>query len=793
MTKKTLSMYLALGVSALAFAPVSGLAVATAQEADVEADKRLDTVVVNATKRQANEEDLPIAIETFSGAEIEGSGVVTIDDLALVSASTNIPLTAGSVQPYIRGIGSGSSGPGTYASVATYIDGVYQSDNIGLQNATLQNAESVQVLKGPQGTLYGRNATGGAILITTSSPEPGEAFNGFGQIELGDFNTRRINGGASVGLSDTFAFGVNFAVNKRDGFIENLAPGGDMDDEDGYNVSGKLVFEPTDRLSFVGAASYREDERVSLAWQQVGQFDNFGALPGLNNPQTLYAGTVLQFIEGGVLAGGGTQADADAAVAAAIPTLLGLAAQIQFPGFGVTADNAAQNGFQAGINPGGGEFRDAPVDYFDRTTLSLNSTLSLDSFDIVSITSYVEGVNNANGDILRADPSTLPDLTVLGLPALFNQGNIGFTTGVEFETFTQEVYAVSTDGPVEWIVGAYYFNDQGDINVTGDALGTSALVTNNFFEIESISVYSEATVPLTEAISFTGGLRYTDEESAIDDELVGSPIPNVGSISTSNDQLTYNAKLTYDTGDFLAYTGVSTGFKSGSLNSANPGAGVVAPEEVTAYEAGFKTALNDGGVRLTGAIFHYDFENIQLNVLETNAGVIFLVDGVEADITGAELGIEAQLSDSFDVFANATYLDTEYNTDATIVATGVTQPIAGNDLALSPEFAAAFGVNYSQDITSDIVMTGRFIGNYNSGYWTDQSNTFGSGGDDDEGFFVANASVDFTKGNWTLSGYINNMFDEEYFVSGFAGAGGLSQVADPTRPRHFGARLRVDF
>ena len=340
---------------------------------------------------------------------------------------------------------------------------------------------------------------------------------------------------------------------------------------------------------------------------------------------------------------------------------------------------------------------------------------------------------------------------------------------------------------------AFYFDDSGHTFVAGDALGTSALVADNDYGVESISAYAEVTVPLTDALSVTGGLRYTDEESTIDDQLMGSPVPNVGSLSLSNDQLTYNAKLTYDSGDFLAYAGISTGFKSGSLNTGNPGAGQVAPEEITSYEVGFKAGLADQRVRLSGSLFHYQFENIQLNVLETNSGVIFLVDGVEADITGAELGIEADISDALTVFADASYLDAQYNNDAVVVATGAVQPIAGNDLALAPDFSASFGLNYSQDLSSDVSIGARLVGNYNSGYWADQSNTFGTGGDDDGGFFVANASVNVSYQQFTLTGFINNIFDEEYYIGGFSAAGGLGQLADLGRPRHFGARLRFDF
>ena len=750
----------------------AGLAVAQQAEAD---EPVIEEVVVTATKRLVDESDVAIAIDVFSGEQLEESGVIEFEDLAFVSPSFNPQTAAVYVHPFIRGIGANIQG--AYSSVGIYIDGAYQSSNLSLAASlgSLDRVESVQILKGPQGTLYGRNATGGAIIIETQTPQPGEELNGFVQAELGEFGVQRYKAGLSVG-GDKVSGSLSASVYESDGFIKNRGAGSDLDNDDGFSISGKLHFEPTDNLSFTLSGWYSEDEQSGTAIKNIGTSDfSLSPFPGLNNPQAFYAILVSGFIDPSQL-----------------PTLIGMASQIQFPDdHFATADNIF-GAFSNGTYDGRISFPEKG--YQDDFQLTLNTRLSFDTFDLVSITTYMELDHQSSNDALRADASTLPDLTVFGLPPSFNQGDIGFSADFMQDGFTQELYAVSTDGPFEWIAGMYYFEHEQSNRVTTDLLGLSLPASDNDYLNESIAAFAEVTWPFTEMLSVTAGVRYTDEEYTLDDHFFGNPAtPNVGEISDSEDQTTYNLKLAYDQGDHLVYGGVSTGFKSGSLNNNTPSAGQVSPEEVTSYEIGFKSNLSDGNVRLDGAVFYYDFENIQLNVTGFTSGLAFIVDGVEAEVLGAELSLEAQLTSDLSAFARLTFLDTEYRNDALIVTTGEIAPLDGNDLVQAPEVAASIGLNYNRSFGSGFEFRGNLIGSYNSGYWSNQDNTVGSGGLTDDGFFVTNASLSLAKDNWVLSAYVNNIFEEEYFVSGFEVANGFIRLAHPNRPRHAGVRLRFDF
>lgn len=796
MAKSSLKYTLACGASTVVAMAVPQVAFAQAIETLTEAPDDENVIIVNA-KREVAAVDLPIAVDVFSGEDIADSGVTDLNDLALISPSVNVASASAYASPFIRGVGSSTVGPNIYGSVAFYVDGIYQPNQIALNTGggSFEDAQSVQVLKGPQGTLYGRNATGGAILIETFTPSPGQELEGFLHAEIAEFDTRVFTGRASVGLGDNAAASINFSVHDADGFVENRGVGNDFDDQDGFLIGGKLVLEPTDRTSFVLSGSYFKDEESFVSGQQVGQADTFAALPGLNNPQSLWAGTVFQLIQGGVFAQGGSQADADAAVAAAAPAVIPLAAGIQFfDEFGVSADNNGPSGFENGLHP-----QESPLPSKGRyasANISLKAQFNFDAFDIVSLTGYIDSVERNVVDIYRADPSSLPDVTVLGFPASFNQGNIGFSQPVDSEAFSQEVYAVSTAGDIDWIAGVYYFEQTSSHQISSDVFGTSTIVADNKITTESISAFAELTYPLTDTLSVTGGLRYTDEQSELVDEIgPGAPFPNLGTISRSDDKFTYNAKLTYDHGGFLAYAGVTTGFKSGALNPTAPIAGQVAPEEITSYEVGFKAELN-GGIQLTGAAFIYDYQNIQLSITSTvNGGVGFLVDSVEAEVLGLEFSASAPLTEDLSIFANGTFLDHEYTTDAVIQGTGEVQAIAGNKLAQTPDFASSFGLNYNRLLNSGAEFNARLSGNYNSGFFGDQLNINGSGGNNDDDYIVVNASIEYVlpSGNLAIGAFVNNVFDEEYFNGTFNVGGGASQLAAPGRPQQFGGRVRFSF
>jgi len=773
-----------------------------AQESAVQASSMvLEEIIVTAQKRTQSAQDIPVAIEAYSGENIVDSGVADLEDLTHISTSFGINSGSGSAQLFVRGLGSNILGSGAYGSVAVYIDGSYIPRGYSLASGAgeIGYVDSLQLLKGPQGSLYGRNATAGALVMTTRSPNIGDDIQGSAKATLGDYGVQKYSFEVGGGMTDSLAGSLAFSKSEGDGFVENLGGGRDFDDQDSFQVRGKLVFAPTDDIELSFSAIYNEDLQSTLGFQQVGHYDTAGADAafgpiGLNNPQALWAGTVLGafFPEFGL----------DPTDPALAGQVIGGASGLRFPDkVGTTFDNNTSDQSQ-GILPDGGKIEDlSSGGYYEDTYLTLSGRFSFDAMDLVTITSYNDHFDSTAGEIFRVDPSSVPDLSAIS-PAfgVLNLATVAFSGVFPSEAFSQEAYLVSTDSAIEWIAGVYYFTEDGETHLSAGAFEADARIVNNLWEVESVSVFGEVNIPFGDAWIATIGGRFTDEEFTLDDLFDADTATaglqgNVGNLSRTDNQTTYTAKLAYYVKDWMLYGGVNTGFKGGSLNTNNPSAGQVDPEEVTSIEFGFKGELFDGRARLQGAAFSYDYDNIQLTILEPSNNVTFLVDGTEAEIFGVELGFDTLVGEHTSLAASTTYLDHEYGSNAMIPGSSILLPIEGNSMVQASDLVVALAVEHTFVMAAGGEVIVNASAKYNSGFWIDETNTFGSGGDEDDGFTTVNANVKYrSRGDrWSVALYVNNLTDEEYFRGGTAAAGGLSQVATAGRPRHFGVTGEVHF
>ena len=798
---------------AIAMSLLVGGAVTNAQQ--------LEEVIVTATKRAGSVQEIPAAIDVYSGSQLSDAGISNLGDLTAINSGFRMNESTGNANIYIRGIGASIAGNTTDQTTAVFIDGAFQSRGyaLGALVTELSDITSLQVLKGPQGTLYGRNATSGAVVIETYTPDAGDEFDGRVRATIGDFGVRKVSGRISGGMGDTFAGSLAYSNVERDGFMEIIGPQADgfhIDDGDAFQL--KLRWRPSDTADLVFTATYTDEVKGDQPLQQIGHTDSELAAPGLNNAQTAWFGVASQILP--VLGINLNPADPGSQFA----TVYGMAAGLQFTtgadaGFYVNGNNSWQNGLYP-IDPDQAGFVEPPnATDLEYTTATLKATFNLDLFDLISITSYNEALTNSTApDLMQAIPASLPDLTTLapfdcatatdpgqlaycGALGLFSTGNIGFSGFANSEAIIQEVYAVSTNSDIEWIVGALYFYEEFTSGNSGDVFGTSAVLAYNDFEVESVSAYGEATFPFGDSLSLKAGLRYSDDENSLNDRInelnpiiVQPGVVDVGSIGVEDEQWTYNLKLTYEAEDLLVYGGITTGYKAGLINSGSPRTGAADPEEITAYELGFKSQLVDGAFKLNGAAFFYDYDNLQLNVLDVASGSTVVVNGAVAEITGLELDAMWLVSDRTTLFVNTTLLDHEFTENS--VLNGIEQPITGNQLPHTADVALVAGAQHS--IPTGMGEFGLNLSvSHNSGYWVNQTNTVGSSrdGDEDDSFTTANASITFLSNNeaWRITAYVNNLTDEEYFAGGLDAFGGLIQIAARGFPRHYGATVEYNF
>lgn len=243
---------------------------APAAEDGVTADSvELADIVVTAQRRSESLQKVPVVVTAVEPEVLEARNVSTLQDLPKLTPSLTVQNQASNVTPFIRGVGSTVTGAGQAASVATYVDGVYIAT---LTSAAfdLDNVAQVQVLEGPQGALYGRNATGGAIVVTTKTPRPGDPISGRFRAGYGNYNNREASGIVSGGLGEMFAFSVNGSIRKRDGYIRKSQRPGGGNEQRRLLRSQLQIDRRGSRLQAIGAVQPRTPRATFRIRRSVG-------------------------------------------------------------------------------------------------------------------------------------------------------------------------------------------------------------------------------------------------------------------------------------------------------------------------------------------------------------------------------------------------------------------------------------------------------------------------------------------------------------------------------------------
>lgn len=748
---------------------------------DTNAPSAVETVTVTAERREENLQKTPVSVQVVSPKELEVSHVTDLPTLQKITPSLTVQDAASNVNPYIRGIGSTTQGSGYYSSVATYIDDVYITRlSSGLFD--LDDADSVQVLKGPQGTLYGRNATGGAIVITTHTAEPGDPTQVHLQASYGTYDEKALVGRVSSGLGDEFALTVGGSERYHSGFIKNLNPPGlgtndqDLNGRDYYSTDGELTFQPDARFRVVVRGSYYDqDDRAAMGMQPVGLTDYVGnsvlaslGLPAdpavpLNGTQAYYAGLLGAF---GVP---GNAAEA-------------LAGGLRFSNqFGATYDNEA-NGFTSHTLTTSGKSGDFNAEQI--ATGIVRASYDFDFADLSSNTSYTTSGSQTATEIIDANPASYP--------AGFNKGSIGFSGNFPAHNVQEDLQLASKDSPIQWIVGANYLREAGETDLTGDLFGFNLMSALNNWVVQSLAGFAQATVPLdmiATGLSFTGGGRYTSDSYSLSDE------PSFGSFHNRIDSSawTYTARANYQITDLLIYGGVTTGFKAGTLNATNVFSPGVHPEKITSYEVGAKWDLTDR-LRLDAAVFHYDYTDIQLQVTSSPLAASYLVNGTGAHLNGVDFESTAVLTDWASLDVNGLVLGSRYDGNVVTPAYG-TLDTGGRRLAGAPNWSFTVGPDIHMPFVTEGSLDLNIVAGLNSGYYFDAEDKVGTGGAyDAKSFSTVDFNLGYTTadGHWRLSAWGSNIFSDKYFAGGLV-AGGIDKLALAAPPGQFGGTLDYYF
>lgn len=746
--------------------------------------QELQEIVVSAQKRDENIQDVGIAITALTGEELQNRGLTSVQGLMDVTPGLRMESSgnASNTTFTLRGVGQRDIAPQNEAATVLFTDGAYVSF-LPAAGAPLYDIERVEVLKGPQGTLFGRNATGG--LIHVISKRPSRVFDAYTQLTVGENGQFGIEGAVGGPLSDTVSGRLSFYSDRHDGYIENRS-GEDGESLENYSARAQLLFEPNDDVSVLVNA------RASLFQPEAGRGQD--PRPFIVDPATgeeRYPRSAAEYA---------------AYCNATFPTA---------PLFGFTL---APPGSERYGNCFFAEPDDDPfVSSFNETRWSndiYGATVTVDwrlrdGLTLTSITDWLDMRARFLGD---ADGSDVP---------LFQ-----FTQNSDGRQLSQELRLSGEGERTRWVAGIYYLDIDIDAHTNVGTIENPGflvnLLANYSQDTQSIAGFVQGEYDFADRWTVIAGFRWTEDDKHLVNRGDCVPHPQFGVVPAGSagpgfppvdmDMCQFLGTFVfpqslqfqgYDGGfndgnwsgklqlnwrpmdDVLVYGGVTRANKAGGFNS---GGGqfyglehVQYDQEIlTSYEVGFKSTILGGTTRFNGAVFHYDYDDYQSYLVVDG---FLRVLNVDAEIDGAELELITSPAEGWQLQAAVTWLDGEQknvplggNRFGSFVTPGTPKLSATGFAryewpALGGRLGAQLGVSYVDERTSNAIdYRDLRLPSYTR---LDARLTYTS---DD--------------GHWTGSLWVNNLTDEKIalFRTSFATlTGAVSTIYD--KPRWFGATI----
>lgn len=809
--------------SALSCATFAGAA-ALAQEAEGEdQDIVLGEVVVTSQRYEQNLQETPLSVVALSAEQLDATGIDNLSGFDTFIPNVSIGGTAAqgnAVASFaIRGIGGAPQGFVTQeSSVGVYIDDIlFARPNGALLD--LLDVARIEVLRGPQGTLFGRNTAGGAIRYVTR--QPGQDLEGNLQVTLGSYDRRDIAGMLNLPLGDKLAARLSFASNSRDGYIERVSDGRSVGDTDSETLRLQLRAQPNDDLDInftIDSISTRDNGAPTI----IGEY----------SPTDLYPAALY-----GARVPGGPPVNI-AAVNSMRALMPASASPSNYCGQGSVLSAAVSLESVQGCIQSDMDFyysQTGPysiygglddINTFESTGLSLTVGYNLsDTIRVNSLTGYRQSEQFQFQDW---------DRTPIPLTQQSSQ--------VDIEYFTQEFQAIGSgfDDRLRWQAGVFYYDDDAidsrrrfDPTAGADSpsLGTIGEGQLEYKDVSttSLAAYGQASFSFTEQLSATLGLRWTRDEkefTAFRERRGRIPVgtPPVATatpqtVSGEWENFSPRAGLEYRwTPDIMTYVSVAQGFKGGGFNdsvastcatSPLPNCGLVEfkEENLVTYEAGWRSDLFNNRVRFNATYFNTQYKDQQIQLADPGPPpLVYTING-DATIKGVELELMAAVTDSLLIRSGLGYVDASYD-EVLLGRSG--QPAATPDSPYfrSPELSYTIGANYNHSLANN----GELNFDLNYGYKDEQASyptpsnlvilpSYG----------LLNGRVAYNSPNgWQLSLVGTNLTDEYFLTNGFDPTGpstkptpGLPggvhdavfgiEMLDVGRPREIALELRFEF
>ena len=696
----------------------------------------LQEIIVTAGRNESKAQETPIAVTALSGATLREAGISDVDRLALSVPGLSFGDELGEAHIAIRGIGSDAVNPGADPRVAYYQDGIY----VGRPTAQLGgffDLERVEVLKGPQGTLYGRNATAGAISVISRGPTA--ETTGYADLSYGNHNATKFEGAIGGGIAANLSGRLAVQSQYRNGYGKNIITGNDIDNQLSNSVRASLRWDPIAALSFLTIGElHKENDR------------NGGVhFLGVDNPAIPILGLAL---------GGAVPADSRDVASVRDPfthvTTYALTETITGKFDWATLKSYTswrKSDATFGTNVSG-------------TSLNLTYGTSIEDAHQVSEELQLSGTAGPLHWLAGAlfyyehmnDSITFPlNLLLFGGPDLLQQGYIVGGTQSDRSTapYLRLTYDITDQASV--ILGARYTHEKKDIDQTSQ------------FDLSRPYSPGNPVIPLP-------GFPNTD--------------------SRSYTQVSPSATLDYKlTPNVFLYASYTEGFKSGGFNFGIPQA-PYQPEKIKEYELGLKSTELHGRVQLNADLFYYDYNNLQVTIIRGTNAVI--ENAATAALYGADIDLVALPLSNLRLEGSLALLHSEYinySSANPAFPTDPAQPLGGKQLTQAPRYEGRLGGEYSWNVAGGALKLRGDFSYTSRTYFTPFNEKALSQG----GHSLTNGGLDYTagSGSWHAGLFVNNLTNNEVIAQDYVASllFGSPVVGVLTPPRTYGVRAGVSF
>ncbi|MCB2114512.1 MAG: TonB-dependent receptor [Parvularculaceae bacterium] len=724
------------GVAASVFLGPGAGALAQDQGESARTGREIETIVVTARKKEESIRETPISITAFSGDTLQRTGVTDIADVALRTPSLSYgDFGDEKLSPVsLRGIVADSGSAGADPAIGVYLDEVFLGQGVGA-TIDLYDLERVEVLRGPQGALFGRNTIGGVISFTTARPT--EEFEAKAQFEYGNFNHLRAAGVVSGAIAPGVVSGrVSIVTDSRDGIADNLVLGRDVNSENSWSTRGQLLFNLSDNAEWLVSGDYRKVDQDSLVFETLAY-----------NDATTFV-TVLDLF--------GLERNADPYDRRVYSDLVTKEmAEI----WGVTSI------FKASVG----------------------------AIDVVNVTSYREHEYDNIADTDRSAVRWLYDGDPEDVSRFSTELRFSGAAG-PLEWVAGGYYFKQKSRNLSFVeVGADLADALAMPELTGFRAGSDADM-----ETRSIAGFASATFAITDRLDVTFGGRYTSERKNIDYTqvdplaLLGGDFSALGADSWA--EFTPNANIRFRVSpDLMLYATVSRGFKSGGFNDALGDADGIAfdPETLWNYEGGVKASLFDGAMEAGASLFYMDWTSIQLSQDNPVTPVFdpIILNAGAAHSVGAEFELMTRPVDGLTLGVNASVVEAEY--DEGVLPNGT--PL--NQVPYAPAYTLNFSGEYRKPVWRGLEL---FIGGEylrrGEMFLGEDSNTDARVAP--YGLVNIRGGIESGEGGWRITGWAKNLankrvkqrlfdlFDQDVIGQSFIAL---------NEPRTYGVSLDVSF